>query len=76
QIYDELVSKVAEIAKNLRQGPVLGNEPVDCGAMVMPAQLDIVQELVEDALSKGAKVMAGGERNKDHPHGLFYRPTV
>lgn len=43
QVYDRFVARVTELAGKLRQGPVLGKETVDCGAMVMPAQLDIVQ---------------------------------
>lgn len=43
QIYDKFVSRVTELAAKLRQGPVLGKDTVDVGAMVMPAQLDIVQ---------------------------------
>ena len=35
-----------------------------------------MQDLVDDAVSKGATVTAGGMRNKDHPNGLFYLPTV
>ena len=35
-----------------------------------------VQDLVDDAVSKGATVTVGGTRNKDHPTGLFYLPTV
>ncbi|CAM9454382.1 unnamed protein product [Ascophyllum nodosum] len=76
KVYDRFVSKVTELAKGLRQGPVLGKDPVDCGAMVMPAQLDIVQDLVDEAVSQGAKVTTGGKRNPDFPNGLFYLPTV
>lgn len=45
QVYDRFVARATELARKLRQGPVLGKETVDCGAMVMPAQLDIVQVL-------------------------------
>ncbi|CAM9681655.1 unnamed protein product, partial [Choristocarpus tenellus] len=76
KVYNDLVTRVTQRAQNLRQGPVLGSEVVDCGAMVMPAQLDIVQSLVDDAVSKGANVMAGGRRNPNFPNGLFYLPTV
>lgn len=76
KVYDTFVARVTELASNLRQGPVLGGETVDCGAMVMPAQLDIVQALVDDAVSRGAKVTTGGSRNMQYPNGLFYRPTV
>eukprot|EP00904_Undaria_pinnatifida_P006431 jgi/Undpi1/2918/HiC_scaffold_14.g06295.m1 len=76
KVYDRFVKRATELAGQLRQGPVLGKDVVDCGAMVMPAQLDIVQALVDEAVSKGAKVTTGGKRNPDHPNGLFYLPTV
>lgn len=36
----------------------------------------VVQDLVDEAVSKGATVTTGGTRNKDHPDGLFFLPTV
>jgi acyl-CoA reductase-like NAD-dependent aldehyde dehydrogenase len=48
----------------------------DCGALVMPAQIDIVDQLVKEAVSKGAVVLAGGERNAALAPGQFYKPTV
>ncbi len=38
------------------QGPPLGGEPVDCGAMCMPGAAKGIQALVDDAASKGAQV--------------------
>ena len=38
------------------QGPPLGAEVVDCGAMVMPGAAAAVQALVDDAVRRGAKV--------------------
>lgn len=31
---------------------------------------------MDDAVSKGARVLVGGKRNPDHPKGNFYLPTV
>lgn len=31
---------------------------------------------MDDAVSKGATVTTGGTRNKEHPNGLFFLPTV
>merc|ERR1712025_205148 len=61
-VYDEFVRRVTAGAKKLRQGPPLGAETVDCGAMTMPRQLDIIEELLADATSKGARVLVGGAR--------------
>jgi len=52
-----------------------GTDPdVDVGPLIDADQLDKVAELVEDAVSKGATVLTGGER-VDGP-GHFYKPTV
>jgi succinate-semialdehyde dehydrogenase/glutarate-semialdehyde dehydrogenase len=47
---------------------------VEVGPLIDEDQLDKVVELVEDAVSKGARVLCGGER-VDGP-GHFYKPTV
>jgi acyl-CoA reductase-like NAD-dependent aldehyde dehydrogenase len=48
----------------------------DCGALVMPQQIDIVDALVKEAVGRGAKLLAGGERNAALHPGQFYKPTV
>jgi acyl-CoA reductase-like NAD-dependent aldehyde dehydrogenase len=72
-IYDDFERRVVELASQLRQGPPLGEEVVDVGALVTPAQLDIVENLVNDAVSKGARVLVGGTRRDD---GQYFAPTV
>ena len=42
------------------QGPPLRPAGVDCGAMCMPGAAEKVAALVDDAVIKGAKVLAGG----------------
>ncbi len=49
-------------------------EGVDVGPLIDEAQLEKVDELVRDAVQRGARVLTGGER-VDGP-GHFYRPTV
>lgn len=56
QVYDEFCRRAAEATAQLRQGPAGGGGLVDCGAMCMPGQAAKVQELVDDAVVKGAKV--------------------
>lgn len=52
-----------------------GAEPgTDVGPLIEEKALRKVQELVEDAVNKGAKVLTGGRR-PDRP-GYFYAPTV
>ena len=73
---DQVVSAV----KALRQGsPLAANARgavVDCGAMCMPGEADRIQGLIDDAVSKGAKLLAGGDKTAAPPGGQFYPPTV
>jgi acyl-CoA reductase-like NAD-dependent aldehyde dehydrogenase len=73
-VYDEFVGRVAENVRRLRQGAPEGIGTVDVGAVTFPAQIEIVDAHVRDALEKGAKVLVGG-----HPRtgqGRFFEPTV
>jgi len=60
----------------MRQGPPLSSDFVDCGACVHPPSLENYQRLVDDAVAKGARVLAGGSRNNALPSGQFFEPTV
>ena len=73
-IHDEFVSLVADKAKELRQGVPGGFGSVDVGSFINPPQADIVKAHVEDAVKKGARVLAGGH-GVDGP-GSFFEPTV
>ena len=48
---------------------------VDCGSLIMPSQMDIVQALVDDAVKKGATLHCGGMKKADMA-GQFFMPTV
>jgi len=48
----------------------------DFGAMTMPAQVNIVEDLVNDAVKNGAKVLAGGRRNPNYKEGNWFETTV
>ena len=75
-IYDDFVARVQDITLRLRQGAPLQGKVVDIGAMTMPAQVDIVDALVQDALSKGAQLKAGGQRAARKPSKHYYEPTI
>jgi acyl-CoA reductase-like NAD-dependent aldehyde dehydrogenase len=78
-IEKEFIKAMVEKVGSLRQGCPLGERDVDCGAMVMDAQCDIIQALVDDAVAKGAVVHCGGKRNKGGDiaeGGQFYQPTL
>jgi succinate-semialdehyde dehydrogenase / glutarate-semialdehyde dehydrogenase len=72
-VYDAFAAKFTEAVKALKVGP--GHEPgVEQGPLIEPAAVDKVERHVEDARSKGAKVLAGGRRHARG--GQFYEPTV
>jgi acyl-CoA reductase-like NAD-dependent aldehyde dehydrogenase len=74
-VYDEFVSKVVAKTSALRQGMDAGHDySCEVGAMTTAQQLAVVSDHVEDAVSKGAKVLIGGKSGDSA--GLFYEPTV
>ena len=74
KVYDQFVSKVTDNVRKLRQGRPEGAGSIDVGAVIFPPQIDIIDDHVKDAVSKGARVLTGGKRG-DGP-GRFYEPTV
>lgn len=56
RVYTQFVQQVSATCRKMRQGPTLGPEVVDAGAMCMPGLAERVHELVQDAVSHGAKV--------------------
>jgi succinate-semialdehyde dehydrogenase/glutarate-semialdehyde dehydrogenase len=72
-ICEPLVARVVELTSELRQGNPAHQE-VDVGSMTFPRQIDVVADLVEDAVSRGATVAIGGKRAGEQ--GLYYAPTV
>jgi acyl-CoA reductase-like NAD-dependent aldehyde dehydrogenase len=73
-IHDRFVEMVAEGARKLRQGVPGGYGSVEVGSFINPPQIDIVEAHVKDAVAKGARVLAGG--NRLQAPGTFYEPTV
>lgn len=73
-VYDEFVDRVVNLTGRLRQGPD-SEWDKDIGSMTDPRQIDIVEAHIADAVAKGARILTGGERNRDLP-GYFFKPTV
>jgi acyl-CoA reductase-like NAD-dependent aldehyde dehydrogenase len=73
-VYDEFVSKVEQKLRGVRQGVPGGPGSIDVGAITSPPQMDLIDEHVRDAVSKGARALVGGKRG-DGP-GDFYEPTL
>lgn len=75
-VADEFANILAAKARQLKVGNGL-EEGVDIGPLIDEEALRKVEEHVEDALSKGAKLMTGGRRfTGSKEPGAFYEPTV
>ncbi len=70
-VYDEFVQKFAHKVKALKVGNGF-EEGVVQGPLIEPAALEKVQRHVQDALSKGGKLLTGGHKLD----GQFFQPTV
>ncbi|HEU0029499.1 MAG TPA: aldehyde dehydrogenase family protein [Kofleriaceae bacterium] len=73
-IHDALVARIAQRARDLRQGDASTNANVDIGAMAWDQQVANVERLVSSAVAAGAKLEAGGQRGP--AGGMFFQPTV
>ncbi|WP_220266704.1 NAD-dependent succinate-semialdehyde dehydrogenase [Enterobacter sp. Colony194] len=72
-VYDRFVNQLAEAVNQLKVGNGL-EEGVIVGPLIEKAGVDKVREHVEDAIAKGAKVLAGGKAHE--LGGNFWQPTV
>ena len=78
-IYDEVMSALAEQARNIVVGP--GTDPkTQMGPLVSARQLMSVTSYVESGLQEGAVLAAGGSRPQglaeEYRNGYFLEPTV
>ena len=72
-IYDRFAAKFAQAVKGLKVGNGT-DEGVTIGPLINAAAVDDVMGFVEDAVSKGAKVVAGGRRSD--LGACFIEPTI
>ncbi|HEU5282616.1 MAG TPA: NADP-dependent succinate-semialdehyde dehydrogenase [Burkholderiales bacterium] len=73
KVYDAFARKLAEKVKALKVGP--GTEAgVNIGPLIDANAVAKVEEHIEDAVAKGAKVVTGGKRHA--LGGLFFEPTL
>lgn len=75
-VKDEFVVRAAEVMKSFRIGPGLG-EGVTYGPLSGADQLEVVTDLVDDAVERGATRVLGGELPEGlNPDGYYYPATV
>lgn len=74
EVHDEFLERFLTRVRGLRLGTEL-DYSVDVGSLLSQTQLDRVTAHVDDAVAKGATVLAGGRPRPD-VGPLFYSPTV
>ncbi len=71
-VYDEFVRwSVAEINKIKIGYSLETDSPYYMGPITDPRQLKVIKQQLEEAIAKGARVLAGGQTN-----GMFVEPTI
>jgi len=73
-VHDALVGKVLRLTAKLRQGDPSSLD-TDVGAICFDRQLNVAQELIEDATQAGATIECGGQAITDNG-SQFFEPTV
>lgn len=77
--YEKLVEILSKRVDQLRLGSDIDQlDEIDMGAMVSDNRFNTIVELVEDAVSKGAKLICGGKpyRHPNYPQGHYFEPTL
>ena len=73
EVYDEFAAKLTQAVSGMKVGN--GTEDgINQGPMIDMAAVEKVEEHVQDAVNKGARVITGGKRHA--LGGTFYEPTV
>ncbi|WP_224282260.1 NADP-dependent succinic semialdehyde dehydrogenase [Streptomyces sp. LS1784] len=74
-VYDRFTTAFADAMRALRVGDPM-DEGTDVGPLASRQGRDDLEELVEDARTRGARVECGGGRPEGWDTGWFYEPTV
>ncbi|KAI5960932.1 hypothetical protein KGF57_001864 [Candida theae] len=77
--YEELVKILSSRIKSFRVGSDIDQlDEIDMGAMISDNRFQQFQDLIDDATSKGAKLMYGGRpfQHPNYPQGHYFGPTM
>jgi len=74
-IYEPFSRAMAETAAAIKIGRGL-DEGTECGPMANARGRERIIQLVDDAVSRGAELLAGGSIPPDRNRGFFFTPTV
>lgn len=71
-VYDDFVSKAIDYTKEFQTGYTADkNNPYNLGPLTFERQKQIIEDHMQDAATKGARVLVGGQID-----GLFMQPTL
>ncbi len=73
KVANDFIEKFTQKTEKLKVGDPLSDD-TDIGPMVNAKGLQGIDDLVKDAIDKGAEVLTGGKRTESK--GYFYSPTV
>lgn len=73
-IFDDIIKKLTKILESKKVGDP-EDEETDFGSLAAKRQLDVLQSQVDDAISKGAKVVIGG-KVPENLKGAYFLPTI
>ncbi|MFD5322874.1 NADP-dependent succinic semialdehyde dehydrogenase [Streptomyces sp. NPDC127092] len=74
-VYDDFAERFTAAMNALTVGDPLDDD-TDVGPLATEKGRADLEELVDDAVAKGATALCGGSRPAELPRGWFYRPTV
>lgn len=76
KVYQPFIDLLAAKTKALRHGVASGQHNVDIGSLTTEGQLRTVQQHVEDAVNKGAKILAQSQPVGNIENGFFHPATL
>lgn len=77
--HDALVEMLSKTVSELRLGSSIDQqEDIDLGATISDARYETLEQLIQDAVSKGAELVHGGTRfvHPKYPQGHYFTPTM
>jgi acyl-CoA reductase-like NAD-dependent aldehyde dehydrogenase len=80
KIYDRLISHLTPLISALKPGSILNASdiPIDVGASISAASFSQLEDLIQDAVAHGARLLYGGKRyiHPQYPKGHYFTPTL
>lgn len=77
--YQRIIEMVTPRIQKMRLGSILLDDTTpDMGASISPASFAALETLIKEAVSQGARLLAGGTEHKHpvHQHGHYFAPTL